>query len=73
MKCICGFLLPTEGKVIVNGKRLEETWTSLQTLASSSRRRLFAADERSKELEIIASLNRKIGLKEIAASIRRVG
>lgn len=74
MKCICGFLLPTEGKVIVNGKWVGrdvdfpgdlgiiiETPGFLPTITGI------------KNLEILASLNKRIGLAEIAGSIRRVG
>ena len=70
MKCICGFLIPTEGEVIVNGKRVGfppglgliiETPGFLPNMTGV------------KNLEILASLNKKIGLEEIAAAIRRVG
>ena len=73
MKCICGFLIPTEGTVTVNGRRgrdvdfppglglIIETPGFLPNLSGA------------KNLEILASLNKKIGLAEIADSIRRVG
>ncbi len=74
MKCMCGFLIPTEGSIIVNGYRVGvdvdfppdlgiiiETPGFLPTLTGV------------KNLEILASLNKKIGLKEISRTIRRVG
>lgn len=74
MKCICGFLFPTEGTVTVNGMRVGidvdfpldmgiiiETPGFLPNLTGI------------KNLEILASLNRKIGLETIADTIRRVG
>lgn len=74
MKCICGFLFPTEGTVTVNGMRVGidvdfpldmgiiiETPGFLPNLTGI------------KNLEILASLNRKIGLEKIADTIRRVG
>ena len=74
MKCICGFLFPTEGTVTVNGMRVGidvdfpldmgiiiETPGFLPNLTGI------------RNLEILASLNRKIGLETIADTIRRVG
>ena len=74
MKCICGFLFPTEGTVTVNGMRVGidvdfpldmgiiiETPGFLPNLTGI------------KNLEILVSLNRKIGLETIADTIRRVG
>ena len=74
MKCICGFLFPTTGTVTVNGLRVGidvdfppdmgiiiETPGFLPNLTGV------------KNLELLAALNRKIGLEEIADAIRRVG
>ena len=74
MKCICGFLLPTEGKVIVNGKHIGKDVDFPSDLGLIIETPGFLQQmSGAKNLEILASLNRKIGLKEIAASIRRVG
>lgn len=74
MKCICGFLLPTEGKVIVNGKHIGKEVDFPSDLGIIIETPGFLPQmSGAKNLEILASLNRKIGLKEIAASIRRVG
>ena len=74
MKCICGFLVPTEGKITVNGQivgkdvdfpgnmgLIIETPGILPNVSGV------------KNLEILASLNKKIGLSEIAEAIRTVG
>ena len=74
MKCICGFLLPTEGKVIVNGKHIGKEVDFPSDLGLIIETPGFLPQmSGAKNLEILASLNRKIGLKEIATSIRRVG
>lgn len=74
MKCICGFLLPTEGKVIVNGKRVGKDVDFPSDLGLIIETPGFLPQmSGARNLEILASLNRKIGLKEIAAAIRRVG
>ena len=74
MKCICGFLLPTVGKVIVNGKRVGRDVDFPPDLGLIIETPGFLPQmSGARNLEILASLNRKIGLKEIAASIRRVG
>ena len=74
MKCICGFLLPTEGTVIVNGKRVGKDVDFPYDLGIIIETPGFLPGITGvKNLEILASLNKKIGLSEIADSIRRVG
>ena len=74
MKCICGFLIPTEGEVIVNGKRVGKDVDFPPDLGLIIETPGFLPNMTGvKNLEILASLNKKIGLEEIAASIRRVG
>lgn len=74
MKCICGFLLPTEGTVIVNGKRVGKDVDFPSDLGIIIETPGFLPGITGvKNLEILASLNKKIGLSEIADSIRRVG
>ncbi|MDL2235841.1 ATP-binding cassette domain-containing protein [Christensenellaceae bacterium OttesenSCG-928-L17] len=74
MKCICGFLLPTEGNVTVHGKRVgvdvdfpADVGLIIETPG------FLPQYSGAKNLEILASLNKKIGLREIADVIRRVG
>lgn len=74
MKCICGFLLPTEGKVIVNGKHVGRDVDFPPDLGIIIETPGFLPNMTGvKNLEILASLNKKIGLAEIADTIRRVG
>jgi len=74
MKCICGFLLPTEGKVIVNGKHVGRDVDFPHDLGIIIETPGFLPNMTGvKNLEILASLNKKIGLAEIADTIRRVG
>ena len=74
MKCICGFLFPTEGQVIVNGLRVGNDTDFPQSLGIIIETPGFLPNLTGvKNLEILASLNKKIGLEEITESIRRVG
>ena len=74
MKCICGFLIPTEGEVIVNGKHVGRDVDFPPGLGLIIETPGFLPNMTGvKNLEILASLNKKIGLEEIAAAIRRVG
>ena len=74
MKCICGFLIPTEGEVIVNGKRVGKDVDFPPSLGLIIETPGFLPNMTGvKNLEILASLNKKIGLEEIASAIRRVG
>ena len=74
MKCICGFLLPTEGMVLVNGKRVGKDVDFPSHLGIIIETPGFLPNITGvKNLEILASLNKKIGLADIADSIRRVG
>lgn len=74
MKCICGFLLPTEGMVLVNGKRVGKDVDFPSDLGIIIETPGFLPNITGvKNLEILASLNKKIGLADIAESIRRVG
>lgn len=73
-KCICGFLQPTEGYVLVDGKRVgrdvdfpEDIGLIIETPGFLPRLSGI------RNLEILASLKKKIGLKQAADAIRRVG
>lgn len=60
MKCICGFLLPTEGKVIVNGKRVGKDVDFPKDLGIIIETPGFLPHITGvKNLEILASLNKK--------------
>lgn len=74
MKCICGFLLPTEGKILVHGKQVGKDVDFPSGLGVIIETPGFLPNLSGvKNLEILASLQRKIGLAEISSAIRRVG
>lgn len=74
MKCVCGFLLPSEGKIYVEGKLVGRDVDFPKNLGLIIETPGFLPQLPGvKNLEILASLNKKIGLEQIAASIRRVG
>lgn len=74
MKCICGFLLPTEGKVIVNGKHIGKDVDFPEDLGLIIETPGFLPHLSGiKNLEILASLRKHISLEDIVAAINRVG
>ena len=74
MKCICGFLIPDSGSITVNGERVGVDVDFPRDMGLIIETPGFLPNVTGmKNLEILASLNKKIGLEEIAASIRRVG
>ena len=74
MKCICGFLIPDSGSITVNGERVGVDVDFPRDIGLIIETPGFLPNMTGvKNLEILASLNKKIGLREIAASIRRVG
>lgn len=74
MKCICGFLLPDEGEVTVDGKRIGRDVDFPGDLGIIIETPGFLPNlSGRKNLEILASLNKKIGVKEIEEAIIRVG
>ena len=73
-KCICGFLQPTSGKVFVNGKQIGKDVDFPEDIGLIIETPGFLPQLSGlKNLEILASLKRKINLKQIADTIRRVG
>lgn len=74
MKCICGFLIPSDGRICVEGKLVGRDVDFPENLGLIIETPEFLPQMSGvKNLEILASLNKKIGLEEIAAAIRRVG
>ena len=74
MKCICGFLVPTEGKITVNGQIVGKDVDFPGNMGLIIETPGFLPNVSGvKNLEILASLNNKIGLSEIAEAIRTVG
>ncbi len=73
-KCICGFLLADEGEILVDyekvGKDIDFP-TDLGLIIETPG--FLPLQTGFKNLQILASLNRKIGDREIKEAIRRVG
>lgn len=73
-KCICGFLQPTEGKIFVDGKRIGVDVDFPEDIGIIIETPGFLPQYTGvKNLEILASLKKKISVEQIAATIRRVG
>lgn len=65
MKCICGFLIPTEGTVTVNGRRVGRDVDFPPDLGLIIETPGFLPNlSGAKNLEILSSLNKKIGLRK---------
>lgn len=73
-KCICGFLQPTEGKIWVDGKRIGVDVDFPPDIGIIIETPGFLPQYTGvKNLEILASLKKKISIEQIADTIRRVG
>ena len=74
MKCICGFLTPTEGEIFVQGKQVGRDMDFPPDMGIIIETPGFLPGiSGTKNLELLAALNKRIALKEIAEAIRRVG
>ena len=74
MKCICGFLIPDGGSITVNGERVGVDVDFPRDMGLIIETPGFLPNVTGmKNLEILASQNKKIGLREIAASMRAAG
>ncbi len=73
-KCICGFLQPTEGRIWVDGKRIGVDVDFPPDIGIIIETPGFLPQYTGvKNLEILASLKKKISIEQIADTIRRVG
>jgi len=74
MKCICGFLLPTNGKILVNYKQVGKDCDFPENMGIIIETPGFLPGLTGmKNLQILASLKRKIGKDTIWKTIERVG
>ena len=74
MKCICGFLLPTKGKIFVNCKQVGKDCDFPDDIGIIIETPGFLPNlSGMKNLQILASLKRRIGADTIRDTIRRVG
>ena len=74
MKCICGFLLPTQGRIFVNCKQVGKDFDFPPDIGIIIETPGFLAGLTGmKNLQILASLKRKVSHDVIRDTIRRVG
>ena len=74
MKCICGFLLPSAGRVLVRGRQVGRDMDFPDDLGIIIETPGFLPGLTGrKNLQLLASLRRKIDTAAIDATIRRVG
>ena len=74
MKCICGFLSPTEGRVVVDGRTIGKDVDFPENIGIIIETPGFLPWLTGiKNLKVLASLKRKIGDEEIRNVIRKVG
>lgn len=74
MKCICGFLIPTEGSVSVNYKRIGKDVDFPEDLGLIIETPGFLPNLTGvKNLELLASLRKKIGKDIIMDTLEKVG
>ncbi|WP_062106739.1 ABC transporter ATP-binding protein [Bacillus niameyensis] len=74
MKCICGFLLPNKGEIYVQYKQVGKEIDFPKNMGIIIETPGFLPNYSGlKNLQILASLNKKIDRQAIAKTIRRVG
>ena len=73
-KCICGFMQPTEGRILVRGKEIGKDVDFPEHIGIIIETPGFLAFKTGfRNLQILASLNNRIGREEIIRTIERVG
>ena len=73
-KCICGFMFPSKGRIFVHGEEVGRKRDFPDDMGIIIESPGFLTQYSGlKNLEILASLKKKIGTREVADSIRRVG
>ncbi len=74
MKCICGFLAPTRGRVLVNYRQVGKDVDFPPDMGVIIETPGFLPGlSGQKNLELLASLQKKVGREEVREAIRRVG
>lgn len=74
MKCICGFIRPTSGEIIVDGKRIGKDCDFPDNLGIIIETpRFIPYYSGYKNLCMLAALNKKISREEVRAAMQRVG
>ena len=74
LKCICGFMQPTKGRIVVQGKEVGKDVDFPQDIGIIIEAPGFLGNKTGfRNLQILASLKGKIGREDIIRTIERVG
>ncbi|MCM1508979.1 MAG: ABC transporter ATP-binding protein, partial [Ruminococcus flavefaciens] len=74
MKCICGFIKPTDGEISVNGKRVGKDCDFPDSIGIIIETPGFIPYYSGcKNLKLIANLNKKINKEQIKSAMKQVG
>lgn len=74
MKCICGFLFPSSGRILVRGKQVGKDMDYPENMGIIIETPGFLPNLTGlKNLKLLANLNRKINEQDIRHAIKRVG
>lgn len=74
MRCICGLIIPTEGKIVINGKELHKDIKIPESIGALIENPAFQPQYTGfKNLKMLASLKGKISDEEVKLAIKRAG
>lgn len=74
MRCICGLIIPTEGKIVINGKGLHKDIKIPESIGALIENPAFLPQYTGfKNLKMLASLKGKISDEEVKLAIKRAG
>lgn len=74
MRCICGLIIPTEGKITINGKELHKDIKIPESIGALIENPAFLPQYTGfKNLKMLASLKGKINDEEVKLAIKRAG
>ncbi len=74
MRAICGLILPTEGTITIDGERMGQEISFPRSVGALIETPSFLPGYTGlRNLQILASIQRRVGKEEIEDSIRRVG
>lgn len=74
MRCICSLIIPTEGKIIINGKELHKDIKIPESIGALIENPAFLPQYTGfKNLKMLASLKGKISDEEVKLAIKRAG
>ena len=74
MRCICGLIIPTEGKIIINGKELHKDIKIPESIGALIENPAFLPQYTGfKNLKMLASLKGKVSDEEVKLAIKRAG